>query len=123
MSLKTTLRKAVKAAFKALDDVPKKCVYKSVTGTTVRDHANGTLIRVTQDYPLPMVVFARFQEKDTDKDPALLTDMKMIFPRDDLPALPKVSDTVLDEDGVTWAIVKRLTDPAALVTILQVRTS
>jgi hypothetical protein len=49
--------------------------------------------------------------------------MKMIFPRADLPAAPKQSDTVVDAEGLIWAIVRRLSDPASVITILQVRTS
>lgn len=123
MALKASLRKAVKSAFKALDDIPKVCTYKSVAGAPVRDLDTGTSTRVETDYRLPMVVFSKFTERQIDRDPALLTDMKMIFPSEDLPVPPKQSDTVLDDAGITWVIMKRISDPAAIVTILQVRTS
>lgn len=121
--LKATIARAVKQAMLALDDIPKRCTYKSATGQNVRDHAAGTSSRVTNDFVLPQVVFARFNEKDVDRDPALLTAMRMIFPAGDLPVTPKQSDTVLDSDGITWAIEKRLSDPASVISILQVRTS
>jgi hypothetical protein len=89
----------------------------------VRNHDAGTVAIPTQDYILPQVVFARFSTKDVDRDPGLLTDMKMIFPRADLAAVPKQSDTVVDAEGLIWAIVRRLSDPASVITILQVRTS
>lgn len=123
MGLKATIARAVKQAMNALDDIPQRCTYKSVTGPAVRDHVAGTLLTPTQTYPLPQVVFARFSEKDVDKDPALITDMKMIFPRDDLPVPPKQSDTVIDAAGLIWVIVRRLSDPASVITILQVRTA
>lgn len=123
MSLKATLRAAVKSAFKALDDVPQAVTYKSVSGAVVRDLDAGTSARTPSSYPLPMVVFAKFTEWQTDKDPALLTSMKMIFPTADLPVTPKVSDLIIDAAGTQWTFVKRLSDPASVVTILQVRTT
>jgi hypothetical protein len=123
MGLKATIARAVKQAMLALDDIPKVCTYKSVSGGAVRNHAAGTSARTETDYPLPQVVFTKFSEKDIDRDPALLTDMRMIFPTADLPVQPKQSDTVVDSDAITWAIVRRLSDPASVVTILQVRTS
>jgi hypothetical protein len=123
MALKATIRRAVKAAFKAMDDIPKVCTYKSVAGAPVRDLDSGTSSRTETSYTLPMVVFAKFSERQIDRDPALLTDMKMLFPSEDLPVPPKQSDTVIDDVGVTWVIMKRISDPAAIVTILQVRTS
>jgi hypothetical protein len=122
VALKATIRRAVKSAFKAMDDIPKVCSYKSVAGAPTRDLDSGTSTRVTTNYTLPMVVFAKFSERQIDRDPALLTDMKMIFPSEDLPVEPKQSDTVVDDVGIIWTIVKRLSDPAAVVTILQVRT-
>jgi len=123
MSLRNTLQRAVKTAFNALDDVPLECTYKSVSGDMVRDLVAGTSSRVTTNYTLPSVVFAKFSERQTDKDPALLTDMRMIFATHDLPVGPKESDTVVDSLNRVWSIVKRLSDPASVVTILQVRTS
>jgi hypothetical protein len=123
MGLKATLQRAVKAAFKAADDVPRKCTYKSVSGEVVRDLVAGTSTRVTQEFTLQTVIFTKFSEKDIDRDPALLTDMKMLFPTQDLPVQPKQSDTVLDDVGTHWVIIKRISDPASVLTILQVRTS
>lgn len=120
---RAAIRRAVKQAFRALGDVPRKCVYKSATGDIVRDHVAGTSTRTTVDFDLPMVAFTKFSERQQDRDPALMTDMKMLFPAEDLPIDPKQSDTVVDDKGTLWTIIKRLSDPAAVLTTLQVRAS
>lgn len=126
MALKASIRRAVKSAFKALDDIPhKKSVYHSKTGAPVRDLDAGTFTLATVNIALPMVVFARFTQKEVDKDPAIvLTDTKVLIPTEDLRGrTPEPSDTITDDNGVTWEIIRLLSDPASVVTILQARTA
>ncbi len=125
MALKATIRRAVKKAFLALDDVPKIVTYHSKTGTPVRDLDAGTFTLATVNVTVRMVAFTRFSQREVDKDPAiLLTDSKVLFPTEDLGATqPQTADTLTDPDGTIWEIVRRLSDPASVVTILQVRTA
>ena len=123
MGMTATLRRAVKKAFQALGDINKKVTYSSVTGPPVRDFDAGTFTVPTVNQTLTLVVFTKFTEKETDKDAALLTGMKMLFPTDDLKVASKASDTVVDDKGNTWEVMQRLSDPASVVTILQVRSS
>jgi len=125
MSLKSTIRRAVKQAFQALDDVPRVATYNSVSGTPIRDLDAGTSHLASTATVLKMVVFARFKEREIEKDPSiLLTDTKILFPTEDLKGVvPKASDTMVDDEGTVWEIVVRRSDPASVVTILQARTT
>lgn len=123
MALKATVRRAVKAAFKALDDIPRKVTYKS-TGAPQRNLDAGTATRPVTPYTLPMVAFVRFSAREVEKDPLLLlTDVKMLFPTEDLPVAAKENDIVTDDKGTTWEVIRRLSDPADVLTTLQTRTS
>jgi hypothetical protein len=124
MSLKSTLRKAVKSAFKALDDLPQQVTYTSVQGAPVRDLDSGTFTVPHTDYTLPLVVFTKFTDKELERDPALqATDMKMLFPAEDLPVEPKPPDTVIDAENVKWSVIKRMRDPAKVLGMIQVRAT
>lgn len=124
MALKATIRRAVKSAFLALDDIPRKAVYQTKTGTPVRDLDAGTYTLQTSNTPLAMVVFARFTQKEVDKDPAIvITDTKIIIPTEDLKGkVPRGADTVTDDEGTVWEVIRLLSDPASVVTIIQART-
>ena len=124
MGLKNTLRKGVKKAFEALDDIPKKVTYQSVSGEPVRDLETGSFTRASSNYTLPMVVFTSFTTRERDKDPAIETnDVKVLFPSMDLPVKAKTQDTIIDDEGVLWEVIDKKTDPASVVTILQMRAA
>lgn len=125
MALKATIRRAVKSAFLALDDIPRKATYLSKNGAPVRDLDAGTYTVPTTSIALKMVAFVRFTQKEADKDPAVvLTDQKALIPTEDLGGVvPKSTDSMLDDQGTNWEIIRLMSDPAAAVTILQVRTS
>lgn len=123
MGLRGTVQGAVLQAFKTLGDLVQTVTYKSLTGTVTRDIVAGTVVPNSNDYTLPRAVFARFNEKEIDANVSVLTDSKLLIPALDLPVAPKAADIVVDEEGRTWEIVRRLSDPAAAVIVCQVRTS
>lgn len=121
MALKATLRRAVRQAFEALDDVPRTATYHSVSGAPVRDLDAGTFTRATTDIVLPMCAFVRFSSKDLERDSLIeVNDVKVLFPAEDLKAVrPKASDRLTDDEGVLWEVKRQLNDPASVVVILQ----
>ncbi len=124
MALKSTIRKAVKQAFLALDDIPVQATYRKVgDGETVIDIETGAASLAYTSYTLPLVVITRFRQKETDKDPTLLTDQKMLFPREDLPVEPATDDEVYDSRGRRWQVIEQYTDPAELLGIIRVRAA
>ncbi len=123
MSLRAGVQRAVIAAFKAVSDIARPATYKSLTGAMVRDLDAGTSVPVSVNYLLKRTVFARFRESEVDENVSVLTDQKFLFPALDLPVQPKTADLVVDEDGRTWEITRRLSDPASALVILQARTS
>lgn len=124
MALKATLRRAVKAAFTALDDIPRKVTYHVKTGTPIRDLDAGTFTLTTVNVALPMVALVRFKQKDLDKNPAIVaSNMKALIPTEDLKGrVPATADTFTDDTGTTWEVVQLLSDPAEVITILEVRS-
>lgn len=124
MGLKNTLRNAVLTAFDALDDIPQKVTYQSVSATPVRDLDTGTFTRPSTPYILPKVVFTSFKSRERDKNPAIeLEDVKVLFPRSDLPVKPKVQDTLIDAEGTFWEVIDFKTDPAGVLATLQARAA
>lgn len=124
MALKATLRRAVRQAFLALDDVPRKATYH-VTGTTVaRNLETGESTVPTTDKALTLVVFTSFSSKERDNDAAIdTTDTKVLFPMEDLGVFPKNADSMTDDEGRKLEIVRVLCDPASLLAKLQCRYS
>lgn len=122
-SLSGTIKRAIKALFKALGDLVRPATYHSLGGAAVWDEDAGMMVYTATNYPIAQAAFTKFKQSESDKDPTLLTDMKMIFQRAELPVAPDPKDKVTDDQGVTWEIVKRLRDPIDGVIILQVRTS
>jgi len=123
MSLRNLVRQQVANGFKAFGDIPRPADYYQMTGEVTRDLVAGTSVPVTNHYPLKGVIFAKFEEKENDKDVSRLTDEKAIFPALYLPITPSTSDTIVDENGVVWEVVDRLSDPASAVVVLHMRTS
>lgn len=123
MALSSSIKAAIKALFKALGDLVRPAVYHSLSGAPVFDEDAGKMVYPVTDYPIKQAAFTKFKQSESDKDPALVTDMKMLFQRAELPVVPSPQDKVTDDQGVTWEIVKRLRDPIDGVIILQVRTA
>lgn len=125
MALKATLRRAVRQAFLALDDVPRKATYHIAGTTPTRDLDTGESTVVTTDRALPLVVFTSFSSKEKDVDPAIdLTNTKVLFPMEDLNKhFPKNIDSLTDDEGSKWEIVRVLCDPASLLAKLECRHS
>jgi hypothetical protein len=123
MGLSASLKSAIKVLFKALGDLVRPAVYHSLGGVAVWDEDAGKMVYPVTNYPIKQAAFTKFKQSESDKDPTLLTDMKMIFQRSELPVAPDPKDKVTDDQGVTWEIVKRLRDPIDGVIILQVRTT
>jgi hypothetical protein len=68
----------------------------------------------------------RYASLDAKKDPLIeITDVKVIFPAEDLPKTMKVkaSDKIVDDEGVEWEVKRQMNDPASIVIILQCRTA
>lgn len=123
MGLSASIKAAIKALFKALGDLVRPAVYHSLGGVAVWDEDAGKMVYPVTNYPIKQAAFTKFKQSESDKDPALVTDMKMIFQRSELPVPPDPKDKVTDDQGVTWEIIKRLRDPIDGVIILQVRTA
>lgn len=124
MALKATIRRAVRQAFEALDDIPRKATYRSVTGAAGRDLDTGTSTVPTVTTELPMTAWVRFSSKDQEKDPLIvLDDVKVIFPSEDLPHKSKTGDLIVDDEGLLWEVKRQLNDPASIVYILQCKAA
>lgn len=120
---KSAIAKAVAGAFKAIGDIPRTLTYYVIGDTQTFDEDAGRMVYGTIPYPIKSAVIAKFTQRETDKDPTFGTSEKMIFQTAELPSgvVPKSMDWAIDDQGQKWEIVKLLTDPAAIVTILQVR--
>ena len=123
MGLRATIQRAALTAFIAIGDIARPATYQSLTGVIIRDVDAGTSYPETKDYPLKRTVFTKFRESEVDDSVAVGTDEKFLFPSLDLPVEAKGADIILDEHGRTWEIMRRMSDPADAVVILQVRTS
>lgn len=123
MGLRNTTQQAALTAFIAIGDIARPTTYQHLTGTVVRNIEEGTSTAEMVTYPLKYTVAAKFKAKEVDGEAVLSTDQKFLFPSLILPIEAKASDTILDERGQTWEIIKLMTDPAEAVVILQVRTS
>lgn len=125
MALKATIRRAVRQAFLALDDIPRKATYHVTGLVPVRDLETGESTTPTTDRALTLVVFTSFSSKEKDLDAAIdLTDTKVLFPMEDLAGhFPTNSDSLTDDAGKKLEIVRVLCDPAALLAKLQCRYS
>jgi hypothetical protein len=122
LSMRNSLRGAVKALFKALGDLVGPATYISIGAQATYDVDAGKMVYVQTSYPLPSVAIVKFSEKETDKDASLLKSEKMLIPAAFLPIAPKSSDKVIDQDNITWEVVKRMKDPAGALIILEVRS-
>ena len=124
MSMKANLRRAVRQAFRALDDIPRQATYHIASASPVRDLDTGEVTQGYTDKTLTLVVFTSFSAKEKDADPLIVvTDTKVLFPMDDLGVFPKDTDIITDDAGLKWQIVRVLTDPASLLAKLQCRAS
>lgn len=127
------LQQAVQTTFDAIDDIPKTVVYHSTSTDPAAlqaayDIVTGTVTRVGTDYTIEQVVLARFKQSEVDKTIVIETDMKMIFPAQQLPVESTSEDTITYTDPKTglvrrWEVVKLFGEPSNSVTVLQVRTS
>lgn len=123
MGLRGQVQTAALTAFRAIGDLARPATYQSLTGNITRDLVAGTSVAESVTYNLKRTVFSKFKETEIDTSVVVETDEKMLFAALDLPIAPKSADTVLDENGRTWEVIKRLSDPASAVVILQMRTS
>lgn len=125
MALKATIRRAVRQAFLALDDIPRTATYHSAGGAIVRNIDTGESSVPTTDRTLNLVVFTSFSSKERDLDAAIdTTDTKVLFPMEDLGGyFPTNSDSLTDDAGKKLEIVRVLCDPASLLAKLQCRYS
>jgi hypothetical protein len=96
------------SAFVAIGDLARPATYQSLTGNITRDLVAGTSVAEVVTYNLKRTVFTKFKEKEIDTSVVVETDEKIMFPALDLPVEPKSADTLLDEHGRTWEIIKRL---------------
>lgn len=130
MGMRQQLLQAARQAFAAFGDVIVSGEYVRKTGDGVRDVETGVTNYPETAYTINKLAMTGFSQKETDKDPTLLTLEKMLFLAEELPAGVKV-----DTDGTirapetpipgadieTWEIVKKLKDPASILVILAVR--
>lgn len=123
MGLQAQIKSAIKSLFNALGDIVGPATYHQKSGASTYDEDAGQMVYPVVDYPLKKVAFVRFKQSETDKDPTLATDEKMIFQRAELPVVPDAADTVTDRAGVKWEVIQRLRDPIDGVVILRVRTN
>lgn len=123
MGLRSDITAAVDAAFRACGDLVEAVTYKSVNAPSYNP-TTGEVEQTSTNIPLPRTIFMDFEQKEIEKDPALLTDMKLLLPTADLDGTePKPQDIITDSKSRTWEIQRRLSVPADLITILQVRTT
>lgn len=123
MGLRETVARAVDAAFDAIGNLVETVTYKSVTASGYTP-ATGAVTRTTTNVTLPRTVFFEFTQKEIDNDPAVATDMKLMFPAADLNGIvPKSQDIFTDSLGRTWEVQRLLSVPTDVVYILHCRTS
>ncbi|UTC28382.1 hypothetical protein GURKE_03560 [Brevundimonas phage vB_BpoS-Gurke] len=122
--MRAILRRAIRQAFLALGDIPVKATYKVKTSDSVYDPETGTSSTPSQLIDLPLVAFTRFTVKEMDRDPKIAAkDVKVLFPMEDLGREPSEDDTVIDNKGREWEIVRVLGEPSEQLGMLQCRLS
>ncbi|UTC29875.1 hypothetical protein BAJUN_02690 [Bajunvirus bajun] len=126
MSMRAMIGRQVQNAFRQLGDIPVACDYVHLTGGETRDIEAGVTTPNTVTYAVPLVVKAKFVEKEIDKHVDVSTDMKMLMPRLDLNKAvvdPRTSDKIIEKkNGRLWEVVRLLSDPADACLIFHVRT-
>lgn len=133
-SLKALLAKGVQSAFNATGDLVRTATYLSMTGgasgnADAYDIETGTAVNAGITIPLGQVVFAAFSSRETDKDPTLLTDQRLLFPRaklidpgTGLAVDPAGGDNVTDSASTQWQVIQVISDPASVLCTLRVRS-
>lgn len=125
--LNDTVKGGVRAAFKAIESLCKTVQYFSLTGTMVRDLEAGTVTPGSNQYTLKQVALLRFGQKELDAYPGVLpTNMKAIFPAENLPAYPETDDYFIVASGKfkgKWTVVQNLGEPSESLGKLEVRKS
>lgn len=125
--LNVTIQGGVRAAFKAIESLCKTVQYYSLTGTKVRDIEEGTLVPGTNQYTVKQVALLRFAQKELDTYPGVLpTNMKAIFPAENLPAYPQTDDYFIVPSGKfkgKWIVVQNLGEPSETLGKIEVRKS
>lgn len=123
MGLRTTVQRQVLSAFKAIGDLAQPATYASVAAEPVIDVVAGTSTQSRTTYALKRCVFARIRQEEVDHDVVQLDDMKVLFPKTDLPIEPDTSDVIIDAGGREWQIMQTMGDPAGALVILRVRAA
>lgn len=121
MGMRSVIRSGVRQAFNAMGDIVVPGDYIHKTGEGVRDVATGTTVYPTTSYPIRQIAVVGWTQKETDRDPTLLTTEKMLWPAEQCPIVPTPDGTVVDDDGRVFEIVKLVSAPTDAVTILSVR--
>lgn len=125
MGMRSLVQAAVRQAFVALGDLVVSGTYVARADVGTRNVETGETVYPTTTYPIKKLAVVRFTEAETDKDPSLSTTQKLIFANEELPASvkPGSEDQVNDAEGRVWEVVKLVSAPTDLVTILAVRST
>lgn len=121
MGMRSVIRNGVRQAFNALGDIVVAGNYVHKTGEGVRDTVTGVTVYPTTSYPIKQIAVVGWSQKETDRDPTLLTTEKMLWPAEQCPITPTPDGTVVDADERVFEIVKLVSAPTDAVTILSVR--
>lgn len=106
---RSTIRKAVSAAFKALGELVTPCTYRR----TVSAYTPGTggMVKTNTDYPIS-AVFTSFSQFEVDRVNVLATDQKMLVKVVDLAVLPQTATDTVILGSKTFNIIRYIIDPS-----------
>lgn len=120
MSLRTTVKKAVKSGMQALGDIRESATYGGIS-TVAYDPNTGTMVQTGSGGGVVPMVFSSFSFMEIDGLAVLTDDRKAIIATLDLDLVPTLNDTITRTDGTTWNVIGIKTDPAGAAWVLHIR--
>lgn len=121
MSLKATIAAGVEQAFAAAGDLVSLGAYHRRASTPVYNAAADTYTATMTDFANVRMVRAALTDEEREASPATVSDMKVLIPAADLPAIRPGETDTLDLDGVGYNVIKVKTVPGDSLWILFVR--
>jgi len=121
MSLKSSIIRASRTAFRAMDSVGVPITY-NVTGEINYDVASGVSVRdVLATYNIEKAWFTSYKLADIDGEMIQSKDRRLTIQATDVTFDVTLADNVIDEDGNVWEVIDIKLPPPGIVYILQVR--
>lgn len=119
MSLNRTIRRATKAALKAMNSVGEDIKYNQES-SAIYDTDKGTVNRT--DVPISIKGwFTSFKESQIDGINVQPGDKRLTLSVIDIKFEPSLTDFITDESGQEWEVINIKLPPPKILYILQVR--